>query len=476
MQTALTFPVLSIEGERDALLAPYRHAVQQLPGALVAPGDESALKAIAVRGLEQGISDAWDAAFATLALRWAGTGLTSGTDPFLAALDAKGFVPASLRFADGANPGDGKDRALMAAPLLAWAEFELFKARGDRRRLGHAFELLRTDHRWRMANTRRRSGLFGGEPGPYRLNATSRFMLGGKIVPSLALGSSWIDASALHALNMRSLGEMARTLGRAADAGEIEWEYGELAARINAGMWNEDDGWYYDLDEHGSPLPMRTLAALWAMLAGVAPRNRGERMMARMGDPTQFERAHPLSSIAASEGDYRKRDGTPISVVRAEFEVLAWEAAFTHGRGAKAQRQCESHLRRAAKILGDSGELYLACDPDRDAPAPIPDGNSGEGAPLAHACAIQETLGCLFGLRPQGHRGELELHLHIEEKHRVEALPFMLGTINFEVSAKPANGRRTIDLMCDMPLKLRVRNAEHVQVHELHPGMHTLQA
>jgi len=473
---APTFPVLSIEGERDALLAPYRHAVQQLPASLAAPGDESALRATAVRGLEQGVADAWDAAFATLGLRWAREGTRSVTDPFLAALDPAGFVPASLRFADGQNPGDDRDRARAAAPLLAWVEWELFKLHGNERRLEHAFGLLHEDHLWRMMHARKRGGLFAGAPRPYRLIATSRFMLGGKVVPSLALGSSWIDACAMHALNMRALAEMARVLGRATEAGELEWEFGDLSARINAGMFSEDDGWYHDIDEHGSPLPMRTLAALWVLLAGVAPRNRAERMLARLADPTQFERAHPLSAIAASEGDYRKRDGTPVGAVRAELNVLAWESSFAAGRAQKAQRQCETHLRRVAKVLADSGELYLAYDPDRDLPAPIPDGNSGEGAALAFAATIQETLGCLFGLRPQGRRGELELCLHLEEKHRVEGLPFQSGTINLEAGAAPAGGRRTVEIMCDIPMKLRLRSGELAQLHELNPGMHTLQA
>lgn len=474
---APTFPVLAIDGERDALLAPYRHAVQRLPEMLVAPGDESALRAVAVRGLQPGIADAWDAAFTTLGLRWAHTGCFGVNDPFLAALDEAHFVPASLEFSTGHNPGDDKDRARVGAPLTALSEWELFKVRADKARLAHVFELLLADHRYREARLRRRNGLFTGTPGPYRLNATARFMLGGKIVPSLATGSSWVDASAMHALNARVLAEMARALGRNEDAGELDWMFGDIAARMNAAMWNEDDGWYYDLDEHGSPLPMRTLAGLWVLLSGVAPRSRADRMFAQLGDPARFERAHPLSSIAASEGDYRKRDGSAVGVVRCELNLVAWESYFALGRHAKGQRQCEDHLRRVAKVLADSGELYLAYDPDRDAPAPIPDGNSGAEAALAFAATIQETLGVLFGLRPHAHRAELELCLAIEEKHRVEGLPFMLGTLNIEVSAAAATGgRRTIELMCDLPMKLRVRNGEQTQVHELHPGMHTLQA
>jgi hypothetical protein len=301
-------------------------------------------------------------------------------------------------------------------------------------------------------------------------------MLGGRIVPSLASGASWVDASGMHALNARVLAEMARLLGHTEAAAELDWDYRDVAARMNVSMWHEDDGWYYDLDEHGSFLPARTLAGLWAILSGVAPRHRAERMIARLADPAQFERAHPLSSLAASEGDYRKRDGTPVAVARAELNVIAWESCFAAGRPGRAQRFCEAHLRRVAKVLADSGELYLAYDPDRDVPAPIPDGTSGAEAPVAMACVIQETLGCLFGVRPHGQRGELELCLHIEERHRVEGLPFLLGTLNFEVSVAAPGGRRMIELMCDMPLKLRVRSGEQSRLHELNPGLHTLQA
>jgi hypothetical protein len=86
------FPVLKIHGEADALLAPYRHACSKLQHDIVEPGDESALKAPALRGLEQAFVDAWDCAFATLGLRWAGIGTRSVTDSFLAALDGAGFI------------------------------------------------------------------------------------------------------------------------------------------------------------------------------------------------------------------------------------------------------------------------------------------------------------------------------------------------------------------------------------------------
>ncbi|MCA8913713.1 MAG: hypothetical protein KDB82_18660 [Planctomycetes bacterium] len=470
------FPVLKIDDEQDSLLDPYRHACYQLRQGIVDPGDESALKAPALRGNEQAFVDAWDAAFATLGLRWAGIGTRSATDPFLSALDDSGYLPARLELASGGNPPEASEPARVAAPLFALAEWELFKLHGNRERLEHAYELLHADFVYREDRLRKRNGLLGGSAGPYRLHATGRFMLGGRVVPSLAGGASWIDACGMYALNARVLGEMAALLGRKEQAGELEWAMRDVAARVNALMWSEEDNWYYDLDEHGEHLPVKTLASLWAVWSGIAPRSRSEAMLKRLCDPTQFERAHPFSTVSASEGDYRKRDGAPAGVARGDFNVVAWEALFAQHRPAAAQKSCESHLRRVSKVLKDSGEIYLACDPDRDIPAPLHDGSSGSNSPLAHAVCVQSSLGVLMGLRPHAHRGELELIPYIEQKHTIEGLRFAFGTINMEVGAVDKGGaRRTVELMCDVPFKLRVRNGDKSHLHDLQPGMHTLQ-
>lgn len=471
------FPVLKIDDQQDSLLDPYRHACLKLREGVVDPGDESALKAPALRGQQQAFADSWDAALATLGARWAGVGTCSLIDPFLAGIDGAGFLPSRLEYATGGNPPAEKPATRVAAPLFALAEFELFKLRGNRERLAHSYELLRADFLYREDHQRKRNGLVAGTADAYRLHATGRFMLGGRVVPSLAGGASWIDACGMFALNARMLAEIARVLGRKEDAGELEWAMRDIAARVNALMWSEQDNWYYDLDEHGSQLPVKTLAGLWAVWSGIAPRSRAEVMLKRVTDPTHFERAHAFSTVSAAEGDYRKRDGAPGGVSRPDFNLLAFESLFAMHQYTAAQRCCEQHMRRLARVLLDSGEMYMAHDPDRDMPAPLHDGSSGANAPLAHAMCIQNTLGVLMGLRPHIQRNELELIPYIEQKHTIEGLRFGFGVINMEVGAADKTGaRRTIELMCDMPLKLRVRSGEKSHVHDLHPGMHTLQA
>ncbi|MCA8938100.1 MAG: hypothetical protein KDB68_18120, partial [Planctomycetes bacterium] len=102
--------------------------------------------------------------------------------------------------------------------------------------------------------------------------------------------------------------------------------------------------------------------------------------------------------------------------------------------------------------------------------------SSGANAPLAHALCVQASIGCLMGVRPHVHRRELELIPYVEQQHTIEGLRFNFGTINMEVGAADKSGaRRTLELMCDVPFKLRTRHGEKSQLHDLQPGMHALQ-
>ena len=97
--------------------------------------------------------------------------------------------------------------------------------------------------------------------------------------------------------------------------------------------------------------------------------------------------------------------------------------------------------------------------------------------PLHHGRQIAKHLVGTDPERAHAHRGELELIPYVEEKHTIEGLRFAYGTLNMEVGpAVKGGGRRSIELMCDVPFKLKVRQGEKTWLHDLHPGMHTLQA
>lgn len=432
----LRFPEITIKGDRARLLAPYRHACEVLAkGANFASG--------------------WDAAFATLGVRFAREGFAAPNNAFLAGLDREGYVHESL------------DASIPAAPLTAWSEWELYKVRSDKARLAHALPLLAADFTWREAH-KRPDGLYAGNPRAFRSGQSSRFWRGGKFDDAAAEGGAWIDASSMMALNAHCLKEMALALGRKEEAARFEWAMRELAARINEKLWSEQDGWYYDADEKGALMPVRSLASYWAVISGVAPLARAERQIGALSDVTKFERAHPYSTLSASEREYRAKDGKPLGVARSDFNVLGYEALHALDRGAQADFNAEDHLARVARVLADSHELYEAYDPDKDNPIGAP-------SALTAALMVNIVLAYVVGLRPNAARGELTLALRLRDAFTIEGLPFAGGSFSVEATPTGAS-RRKLEVMTDVPFKLRVKTHERTEIHDLTPGSHSLQA
>jgi Trehalase len=432
----LRFPEITIKGDRARLLAPYRHGCEVL-------------------ARSPKFSSAWEAAFATLGLRFAREGFVAPNNPFLAGLDREGYIHETI------------DASIPAAPLAAWSEWELFKVRADKARLTHALPLLAADFAWRQAH-KRQDGLYSGSQRAFRSGLSSRFWRGGQFNEAAAEGGAWIDASCMMALNALCLKEMALALGQREEAARFEWAMRELAARINEKLWSEADGWYFDADERGTLMPVRSLASYWAIVSGVAPVARAERQVGALSDVTKFERAHPYSSLSASEREYRGKDGKPLGVARSDFNVLGYESLHALDRGAQADFNAEDHLARVARVLADTHELFEAYDPDKDSPIGAP-------SALTAALMINIVLVYVVGLRPNAAKGELTLALRLRDSFSIEGLPFAGGSFSIEATPTGAS-RRKLEVMTDVPFRLRVKTHERIESHDLTPGSHSLQA
>ena len=56
--------------------------------------------------------------------------------------------------------------------------------------------------------------------------------------------------------------------GEAGDAPEWLRRHARIAEQVNALLWDDEDQFYYDLDEQGAFVPVKTTAGLMPLLAG----------------------------------------------------------------------------------------------------------------------------------------------------------------------------------------------------------------
>jgi glycogen debranching enzyme len=126
--------------------------------------------------------------------------------------------------------------------------------------------------------------------------------------PYLDRGGTGIDISCEMVLFANEMAEMARLLGRPeAEAEGFDSDSIKLAGLINRLMWDQEKRFYYDLTVDGKRAPVKTVAAFWALLSGVAGGPRGTRLVAEINDPATFGRLHPVPTVAADQPLYNPK-------------------------------------------------------------------------------------------------------------------------------------------------------------------------
>jgi len=186
-----------------------------------------------------------------------------------------------------------------------------------------------------------------------------------------------IDLNCWLVMEERSLANMARALGRAADAQHWEDVATQRAALINAAMWDDVTGFYYHVTRdgnsftasHPNDLKRMEIAGLMPLWAGIVPADRQARLLAHMLSPDEFWRADGIPGLSASDPSYDPRASTccrwngPVWVqwqlLMARALASAGDVSHAHELTQRVVTAVTSQLRRVHQFR----ELYDADDP-----------------------------------------------------------------------------------------------------------------
>lgn len=193
-------------------------------------------------------------------------------------------------------------------PVMIWSVWENYLWSGDRDHLARVYPTLKDYNRWYYKNRRLDCGLFywihSYESG---IDNSPRFSSRDEKIKKDLTHLAAIDLNSYLVRQNEALALMARELGLAKEAAEFEMKAKELKALINEMMWDEDTGYYYDLDTTtGSLQKYRTIASLFVLFAGVPSQERAEIIRAKVMDPYQFNTPFPLPSTALDDPTFEK--------------------------------------------------------------------------------------------------------------------------------------------------------------------------
>jgi glycogen debranching enzyme len=172
----------------------------------------------------------------------------------------------------------------------------------------------------------------------------------------------------------RNLAFIDSLLGDPGAAAEWKAEADSLSARINALMWDEVLGFYYDLTPGNTPVRVKTIAAFWTLLGGVATSGQAARLASQLRNPATFGRIHPVPSCSADEPGYVGRGGYWRGAVWPSTNTMVIRGLERYGFHDLARDIALKHVAAVADVFRASGTIWENYAPDAVAPGAHVDG------------------------------------------------------------------------------------------------------
>jgi neutral trehalase len=183
----------------------------------------------------------------------------------------------------------------LGLPLFAWAEFNLYHKTGNKKRVKDVIPILDKYMGWIDGVFKRPNGLY-----EVPLAAT------GMINAPREDAAYPVDFNTMMAINVLYMSALADILNDKEASFQYKRQYFSLKTRLNTLMWDQDDGFYYDIDKHEKRIKVKTLAGYWPLLAEISNDEKAESIIDKLSDPRYFGAPHPFPTVAVSEKSFEE--------------------------------------------------------------------------------------------------------------------------------------------------------------------------
>ena len=286
-------------------------------------------------------------------------------------------------------------------------------------------------------------------------------------------GNGWVDMSCQMVIQYDNLATICDELSLSAKAAGYRAEARAIAGRINRWCWNEQDGFYYDVDNDGTQFRVKTAGGFWPMVAGVADPRQTARLVAHLRNKREFWRPFVFPTLAADDPHYQGDGGYWLGGVWAPTNFVIIKGLERSGQEDFATEATDRYLTAMAEVFKETGTVWEDYAPE----APLRPGNpskrdlvgwTGDG-PIA--LLIENML----GFRSDGVRHRLTWRVTRTDRHGIERLHVGPVTVSAVCAARPSSSSpAALEVSNDGPLDLNVWNHGRERTFSLPPGRHWL--
>ena len=292
--------------------------------------------------------------------------VTAQLDNFYNKQEDNGAICSDYDIDDGCAIISNDNPSGVGPPLFSWAEFNLYHKLGSKKRLRDIIPRLESYFKWLEITHKKSNGLYSVSP-----NAT---MMGNSPRTDCVYPVDFNAQQAVNALYMSAIGDVVNDKDLSF---KYKKAYFSLKSRINQFMWNEESGFYHDLDSQEKILPVKTIAGFWTLLAEIPNEVKCERLLALLRNPKEFGVDHPFPSLSASETSYSSEGNGFCGSVSPAFNYMVIKGLEKYGHYDLAREYTLRHLYYVLDSLhpedGSAGSVYEAYSPQREGPAKWPE-------------------------------------------------------------------------------------------------------
>ena len=250
-------------------------------------------------------------------------------------------------------------------PLFSWAEYNIYHRVGIKRRVRDVMPRLIAYYEWVERTFKQENGLYAV---PLEAVCMDNSPRDGAYYP--------VDFNCQMALNALYMSELGDILNDKDVSYRFKRGYFSLKTRISSLMWNDRDGYYYDLDRREKQVRVRTIASFWPLLAQIPNEEKSERLIGHLNDPEHFGLENPFPTLAACEKEFSEEGMGFRGSVYPAFTYMVIKGLERYGKYELAREFALRHLYFVLDGLhpenGRRGTLWEAYLPMREGPARWP--------------------------------------------------------------------------------------------------------
>jgi hypothetical protein len=208
-----------------------------------------------------------------------------------------------------------------SAPFFSWINLEVFMAGKDKEFLADSYASGKRYVEWLIKNRDTdHDGTFEWGPNGIIENVRDWYNAVFQVSAERYLDVDKEDISdELECLDLtlmmikeeRSLAKMAELLGKAQESSDWDKLADVTAKLVNERMWDESTGFYYSVNKSDHSFKFMTrdlkrqeIIGFLALWAGVAPKDRAERLIQTLTDTTKFWRRYGVPTLSARDEWY----------------------------------------------------------------------------------------------------------------------------------------------------------------------------